>query len=118
MVLKNKKYRLPVLFYFYSIKTKIMRKTFSVIFLSGMIALIAGCSSAKKNRSSIEVTGSWVNKEKASGKSYNSVFLLVLTQNLETRTILENDLANVSKANGIKAVQSLAVFGPVTATKD
>jgi hypothetical protein len=118
MVLKNKKYRLPVLFYFYRRKQKIMLKTFSVIFLSGIIALIAGCSSAKKNRSSIEVTGSWVNKEKASGKSYNSVFILVLTENLETRTVLENDLANAAKTNGIKAVKSLAVFGPVTATKD
>src|SRR5215212_4437271 len=79
------------IYYFLSticFQSKYMRKTFSVTFLSAIIALIAGCSSAKKNRSSVEVTGSWVNKEKASGKSYNSVFILVLTENLETRTVL------------------------------
>src|SRR3954469_25160914 len=88
------------------------------VFLSGIIAFTGGCSSTKGNRSSIEVTGSWVNKEKISDGPYNSVFIMVLTQDLEKRTVLEKDLATAANANGIKAVKSLDVFGPVTATND
>jgi len=97
-----------------------MRKTISILLVSvAIIIFMASCGAVKKATTSpIKVTGSWVNKEKASGKSYNSVFIIVLTENLETRTILENDLANAATANGIKAVKSLAVFGPVVATAD
>jgi hypothetical protein len=91
----------------------------SIFFLFTAIILTTGCKAVKKATTSpIKVTGSWVNKEKAAGKTYSSVFIIVLTQNLETRTILENDLANAATANGIKAVKSLAVFGPVVATND
>jgi hypothetical protein len=95
-----------------------MLKTLSSALLVCTVLLIAGCSSSKKNRSSIEVTGSWLKKDRDTGKHANSVFILVLTQDLEKRTVLENDLARVAGAHGIKAVQSLAVFGPVTATND
>ena len=91
-----------------------MGKIFS-LFLFGAVIFFPGCSTTK---STIEVTGSWINKPKVSGKPANSVFIMVLTEDLEKRTVLENDLANAAKANGIKAVQSLAVFGPVTTTKD
>src|SRR5947208_265627 len=96
-----------------------MRKLISTAFLFSIISFVTGCKAIKKATTSpINVTGSWVNKEKAAGKTYNSVFIIVLTQNLETRTIIENDLANAATANGIKAVKSLAVFGPVVATAD
>src|SRR5436190_23870800 len=94
-----------------------MRKIILVALLPVTISLMASCKTVKK-ATSIQVTGSWVNKEKAAGKSYNSIFIIVLTENLETRTVLENDLANAAKANGIKGVKSLAVFGPVTVTND
>lgn len=96
-----------------------MYKTITVLLLSAIVLLMMGCGAVKKATTPpIKVTGSWVNKEKAAGKSYNSVFIIVLTENLETRTVLENDLANAAAANGIKAVKSLAVFGPVVATND
>ena len=96
-----------------------MRKIISIFLVSAAIIVMASCKAVKKATTPpIKVTGSWVNKEKSSGKTYNSVFIIVLTQNLETRTILENDLAIAATANGIKAVKSLAVFGPVVATDD
>lgn len=66
----------------------------------------------------LKVVGSWQNKEKVSGRPYGSVFIMVLTANLETRTILENELATAATARGIKAVRSLEAFGPVTAKGD
>jgi hypothetical protein len=91
-----------------------MRNTI-LIFLLGGIICFDGC---KTTKSSIGVVGSWVNKQKISDTPRTSVFIIVLTENLNTRTTLEMDLANAAKANGIKAVQSLAVFGPVVTTKD
>jgi hypothetical protein len=66
----------------------------------------------------LKVTGSWINKDKLGGKPYGSVFIIVLTPNLDTRTILENQLAAGATAHGVKAVKSLEVFGPVTANGD
>ena len=99
-------------------KQKIMRQSFKVVFINFKIVFISGCGGAKRLRSTVEVTGAWVTKEQTDRKPANSVFIIVLTQNLDTRTVLERDLAMAAKANGIKAVTSLAVFGPVTATND
>ena len=51
----------------------------------------------------LKVVGSWQNKEKVSGRPYGSVFIMVLTANLETRTVLETELATAATAHGIKS---------------
>ena len=61
---------------------------------------------------SIRTSASWVNKEKIQ-PPYKSVFILVLTSNLQSKTILENDLATAATAKGLKAYKSVDVFGPV-----
>lgn len=65
---------------------------------------IAGCSSAK------DTTGIWVNKEKAEGKSFNKIFLLVLTADPDARTQIETDLEAAAKEKGYVVVKSIDVM--------
>jgi len=89
---------------------------FSFFLVMAIVVLNNGCSPSKK--SSIEVIGSWVNKEQIQGKKANSVFVVVLTQNMATRSLMEKDLAAAATAHGIKAIQSLSVLTPVTGVPD
>jgi hypothetical protein len=65
--------------------------------------------------SEMRVMATWVNKEKVQAlpKVKHTVFILVMTQNFEAKTALENDLANAAQAKGIKVYKSLDVFGPM-----
>src|SRR3982751_2065509 len=65
----------------------------------------AGCSSTKS-------TGVWVNKEKVQGKSFQNLFIVVMTADIEARVTVENDLANAAIAKGYKAVKSYEVMKP------
>src|SRR5215471_17110542 len=94
-----------------------MNKNFSFLIIAILIVLSYGCGSTKQ-ASTVEVIGSWVNKEEIQGKKANSVFIAVLTQNMEKRSLLERDLAAAATAHGIKPVQSLSVFTPVTGVPD
>ena len=69
-----------------------------------IILQVIGCSTAK------DTTGVWVNKEKAEGKSFNKIFLLVVTADPEARTQLENDLEAAAKAKGYVVVKSVDVM--------
>lgn len=79
-----------------------------VILLLVSFAVLNSCSP------SIKTTASWVNKEKGVPQSYKSIFIVVLSQNIESKTILENDLYNAATAEGFKAYKSIEVFGPVS----
>jgi hypothetical protein len=94
-----------------------MNKCLSLLILAMIIVLGNSCSSSKQ-ASSVDVIGSWVNKEQIQGAKVNSVFIVVLTQNMATRSLMERDLAAAATANGIKPVQSLSVLTPVTGVPD
>src|SRR6516165_4310659 len=81
-----------------------------------LIVVNFSCSSSKK--SSIEVIASSMNKDKMPTQPYNSVFIIALTQNMNVRSSLENELAAAAQSHGIKATRSLAVFTPVTGVPD
>lgn len=83
-----------------------------------LMFLIVGICATQCSKHTLKITGSWVNRDSLPKQSYESVFIAALTQNTETRTVLESDLANGARAHGIKAVKSLDVFGPVTANTD
>jgi len=91
-----------------------MRNVFSAFIIAVAIFSGTGCSSSSK----ISIVGSWVDKEKIQGTPNNGVFIVVVTQNMSARSTIENDLAAAAKANGIRAVTSLAVFTPVTGVPD
>ena len=64
--------------------------------------LFAACSSSK------ETTGVWVNKEKIQpGKTYNKIFVVVVTADVEIRTRLETDLVAAITSKGREAVRSI-----------
>ena len=65
-----------------------------------------------------QVTSSWVSPEaKASAKTYNTIFIAVLSQNQSAKNIIEEDLAKAARARGYKAIKSSEVFAP-NFTKD
>ena len=94
----------------------IMNKYFS--FLIAAIVIVFGNSCSPTKKSTVEVIASWVNKEEAQGYKANSVFIVVLTQNMATRSLMERDLAAAATAKGIKAIQSLSMLTPVTGVPD
>ncbi len=70
------------------------------------LVILASCTTAN------EPTGVWVNKEKIQGKSFSSVFIVVMTADIEARSIVENDLAAAAAAKGYKTVKSIDVMPP------
>jgi len=79
--------------------------------------IFAACVSAK------EPTGVWVNKEKVQGKSFKSLFIIVMTADIEVRVKLESDLAALATSRGLKAVKSVDAMpvdlaNPRTPTKE
>jgi hypothetical protein len=95
-------------------KNKSLTCLFAIITILSILTF-AGCRSTK---SSIKVIGSWIDKEKLAGRKGNGVFIIVITQNMNNRMTMENDLAAAAKASGIRAVRSLDVFTPVTGVPD
>jgi hypothetical protein len=80
-----------------------------------LMFIIAVTLSASSCSPSINTTGSWVNKErKTPQQPYKSVFIVVLTDNLETKTTLENDIATAARAKGFKTYTSMESFGPIS----
>src|ERR1041385_4203340 len=91
-----------------------MKKILSAIILLAVIVMINACSSSSK----MSIIGSWVNKEKIKSTPDSGVFVVVVSQDMNMRSALENDLAAAARAHGIRAVTSLAVFTPVTGVPD
>jgi hypothetical protein len=75
-----------------------------ILFILITVTVFAGCSSSKK------VTGVWVNKEKQRTEPYASLFIVALTGDPEARVAVENNVANVAAARGIRVVKSIDVI--------
>lgn len=58
-----------------------------------------------------QITASWKNPEMG-GKSYNSVMVAALTQNLRAKQTVENDLAAALSAIGVEVGESSEAFAP------
>ncbi len=80
-----------------------------ILLVSLISFFLLNCSTTKEPES----TGVWVNKEKIAGKSFSKVFIVVVTADIEARSVLENDLATVATSKGYKAVKSIDVMPPV-----
>jgi hypothetical protein len=83
---------------------------------TGALLLAIACSSCSPT---IRNIATWVNKEKVAAIKPNqhTVFFAVMTQNVEAKFTLENDLAAAATARGIKPIKALDVFGGLF-TKD
>ena len=69
--------------------------------------ILAACSSSKKS------TGVWVNKEKPKDKKYQKIFFIVMTADVEARSVIETDLAKAAASKGFQVVKSIDVLPPV-----
>ena len=76
-----------------------------------MLSIIVSCSSSK---GTIKTTASWVNKERKVQTPYKSTFIVVLTDNREVKTVLENNLAKAVRDKGLTAYTSMENFRPIT----
>ena len=76
-------------------------KDLKYIYLSILALTFLSCSSSQ------EVLSSWVNKEELKGKKYSKIFVMVLTQNQSSKTIVEFDLAATLKEQGYEVVKSI-----------
>jgi hypothetical protein len=71
------------------------------LIISTIVLVFISCSPSQK------VLSSWVNKEELKGKKYSKVFVMALTQNEASRTIVEFDLAATLKERGFECVKSI-----------
>ena len=81
-----------------------MKRVYAVSAIT-LAIILAACSSSKKTPA-----GVWINKEKMEGKSYSSVFIIVVTADIQARVRVEGDLEKVATARGLKAVKSSDVM--------
>src|SRR5215510_3063885 len=79
-----------------------------VLLIVSITLFIVSCSSSKQTTN----TGVWVNKDKIQGKTFDSIFIVVMTANIEARVKLENDLAAAAKKKGYYAVKSMDIIPP------
>jgi hypothetical protein len=82
-----------------------MKKSYLLFTAIITTVIITACSSARQS-------GVWVNTEKIQGKSFNKIFIIVMTANVEARAKLENDLAAAAVLKGYNAVKSIDVMPP------
>ena len=76
-----------------------------------LVLIIFSFSGAcKSSKASKEPAAVWVNKEKVQGKTFDSIFIVVLTANIEARVKLEKDLAAAAESKGFKTVKSIDVM--------
>ncbi len=88
---------------------KIQMKKNPLLIMAAAIATVSLISCSP----SIKTTASWINKEKMPAGGVKSVFIIALTENMELKSSLENDLAIAAETRGIKAVKSMDAMGPV-----
>jgi hypothetical protein len=78
-----------------------------VLFTLVILAFVfAACSPTK------ESTGIWINKEKIVGKSFSKVFIVVMSADIQARSLVENDLATRAKNRGYQVVKSIDAVPP------
>lgn len=87
-----------------------MRVHYFILLLLATITISCSTSNTK-------MTGQWANKEKLQNKDINSVFIAVLSSNMDAKTTLEDELAYQAGMRGITAIKSHRVFTR-TFTKD
>lgn len=70
-----------------------------------IIFFVSGCSSSKKGSGTV-----WVNPDNPKDKTYTSIFITAITADPEARVIVENDLASIATARGLRVVKSIDVI--------
>ncbi len=90
-----------------------MKSTKLFFSLLSLYLLIAACSSTKQT-----VIAVWSNKDKIVYGAKKSVFIMVLTANVQARNELESSLKEAAIARGLKVTTSIDALGPMNVGKD
>jgi hypothetical protein len=77
---------------------------FKILISLLVVFMMTGCSPTQR------ITGSWVNSEALPKGPYKSIFIVVISQNNEANSIVENILAKKLESRGPKAVKSSDFF--------
>jgi hypothetical protein len=78
-----------------------------------LVMILSACSSSKQ-----EVIGFWVNSKKPVLGAKRSMFIMVLSQNLNARNVMEADLKAAAEKRGIKVATSIETLGAMNVGKD
>ncbi len=89
---------------FFYTNTEQMKSTYILPLLLSL--LISACGPTQK------ITNSWINPEAAGRKPYQSIFVIVLSQNTGNSFTVEDRMAAIIASRGQKAVVSSSVFPP------
>lgn len=87
-----------------------MRRLLFCSLVMGFIFMLVSCSST-----TMRILGTWVDKEKVAAmpQVQHKIFIMVMTQNFEVESTLENDLGNAAMAKGVNVVKAVNTFGPL-----
>jgi hypothetical protein len=85
-------------------RTQKMKSKYLIILLFAF--LLSACGPTQK------ITNSWINPEAVSKGPYESIFIIVLSQNKESSFSVEDRMAGIIASRGQKFVVSTAVFPP------
>ncbi len=75
-----------------------------VLVIFAFASLLAACSTSKKT------AGVWVNRPKPESRSFQKIFFVVPTPDIQERVRLEKDLIETAASNGYTAIKSLDVI--------
>lgn len=80
----------------------------NLMYMMVLVILVASCTPSQK------VTSSWVNRDALPTvkRPYHSVLILALTENVNTKNLVEEEFAKIIRARGQKALKSSDVFIP------
>lgn len=82
-----------------------LRKPVSVAFALLTVVCLWGCAPSTR------ITGTWKNPE-AANRTYNSIVVAALTDNIRARQTVETDMQNQLQQHGVTAVRSIDLFPP------
>lgn len=81
-----------------------MKTKYLFVLISAL--LFSGCAPTQK------ITGSWISPEAGANSPYESIFVLVMTPNLESSFSVEDRMAELIASRGQKYVVSSSIFPP------
>ena len=84
-----------------------MRSSLLKVLIAGLLFFGFACSGP-----STLITGSWLNKSGYGNKSYKSVFIAAITQNLEVKGAVEEAFAQEAAKRSITSIKSIEFFKP------
>ena len=79
----------------------------SIIYSFVLLLILSACTPSQ------QITSSWVNREALPKGPFKSIFILTITNNLNSKITIENEMAKLLTSRGRVVVKSSDIFTPV-----